>query len=74
MSHDPGQPTGHEAYRGDLAAYALGALEEPEAAELEGHLAECEACRIECAGWSRRWTCCPARSNSSSPLPASASN
>ena len=47
MSHDPGNPTGHEAYRGDLAAYALGALEEPEAAELEGHLAECEACRIE---------------------------
>ena len=47
MSHDPGKPTGHEAYRDDLAAYVLGALEEPEAAELEGHLAECESCRIE---------------------------
>ncbi|HXE99934.1 MAG TPA: anti-sigma factor [Solirubrobacterales bacterium] len=47
MSHDRGEPVGHESYRGDLAAYALGALEEPEAAELEGHLAECEACRIE---------------------------
>jgi anti-sigma-K factor RskA len=47
MSHDPGRPAGHEAYREDLAAYALGALDEREAAELEAHLAECEACRIE---------------------------
>jgi anti-sigma-K factor RskA len=47
MSHDPGRPEGHEAYREDLAAYALGALDEREAAELEAHLAECEACRIE---------------------------
>ena len=47
MSHDPGRPEGHEAYREDLAAYALGALDDREAAELEAHLAECEACRIE---------------------------
>jgi anti-sigma-K factor RskA len=47
VSRDPGKPAGHERFRGDLAAYALGALEEPEAAELERHLAECETCRIE---------------------------
>jgi len=47
VSHNPTEPTGHERYRSDLAAYALGALEEREAAELERHLAECEACRIE---------------------------
>ena len=47
VSHDPMPPAGHEHYRDDLAAYALGALEEPEAAELQRHLAECEACRIE---------------------------
>ncbi len=47
MSHDAREPTVHERYRGDLAAYALGALEERDAAELESHLAECEACRIE---------------------------
>lgn len=35
----------HEALRDDLAAYALGALPEAEAADLEGHLAECESCR-----------------------------
>ena len=34
MSHHPGRPEGHEAYREDLAAYALGALDEREAAEL----------------------------------------
>jgi Anti-sigma-K factor rskA/Putative zinc-finger len=38
---------GHERYRDDLAAYALGALEELEAAELRRHLADCEACRLE---------------------------
>ena len=47
MSHDAREPTGHERYRGDLAAYALGALEERDAAELESHLAKCEACRVE---------------------------
>ena len=47
MSHDRTDPAAHERYRDDLAAYALGALEEPEAAELQRHLAECEACRIE---------------------------
>jgi anti-sigma-K factor RskA len=36
---------GHEARRDDVAAYALGALSPAEAAELERHLAECEACR-----------------------------
>jgi len=41
------EPTGHERYRGDLAAYALGALEEREAAELRRHLADCEACRMQ---------------------------
>jgi anti-sigma-K factor RskA len=38
---------GHARYRDDLAAYALGVLEEPEAAELGRHLADCEACRME---------------------------
>jgi anti-sigma-K factor RskA len=47
MSQGPTEPARHERYRDDLAAYALGALEEPEAAELQRHLAECEACRIE---------------------------
>jgi anti-sigma-K factor RskA len=41
------EPTGHERYRGDLAAYALGALEEREAAELQRHLDDCEACRTQ---------------------------
>jgi anti-sigma-K factor RskA len=39
--------TGHERWRDELAAYALGALEPGEAAELERHLAGCEACREE---------------------------
>ena len=47
MSHDRTDPTAHERYRDDLAAYALGALEEREAAELERHLADCEACRLQ---------------------------
>jgi anti-sigma-K factor RskA len=33
-----------ERLRDDLAAYALGALDEPEARALERHLAECPAC------------------------------
>ena len=36
---------GHEERRDDLAAYALGALEPADAAELERHLADCEWCR-----------------------------
>ena len=39
------EPARHERYRDDLAAYALGVLEEREAAELQGHLAGCETCR-----------------------------
>ncbi len=47
MSGHLGEPTGHERHRGDLAAYALGALEEGEADELRRHLADCEACRAQ---------------------------
>jgi anti-sigma-K factor RskA len=36
---------GHGRYRDDLAAYALGALPEGEAAELRAHLERCEECR-----------------------------
>jgi anti-sigma-K factor RskA len=39
--------TEHDRRREDLAAYALGALEPGEAAELERHLAGCEECRAE---------------------------
>lgn len=39
--------TGHERWREELAAYALGALEPGEGAELERHLAGCEECRAE---------------------------
>jgi anti-sigma-K factor RskA len=38
---------GHERRRDELAAYLLGALEPGEAAELERHLAGCEACRTQ---------------------------
>jgi anti-sigma-K factor RskA len=38
---------GHERHRDELAAYLLGALEPGEAAELERHLAGCEACCTE---------------------------
>jgi anti-sigma-K factor RskA len=41
------EPVGHERYRDDLAAYALGALEEREALELQGHLGDCESCRAQ---------------------------
>jgi len=41
------EPVGHERYRDDLAAYALGALEEREALELQGHLGDCEPCRAQ---------------------------
>ena len=46
MSEAP-EPVSHERYRDDLAAYALGALEEPEALELQGHLRDCEPCRAQ---------------------------
>jgi anti-sigma-K factor RskA len=36
----------HERYRDDLAAYALGALEESEAAALQHHLEGCDECRM----------------------------
>lgn len=39
--------TEHDRWRDDLAAYALGALEPGEAAELERHIAGCEECRVE---------------------------
>jgi anti-sigma-K factor RskA len=39
--------TGHDRWSDDLAAYALGALEPGEGAELERHLAACEECRTE---------------------------
>lgn len=37
----------HSRWSEDLAAYALGALDEREAAELERHLEDCERCREE---------------------------
>ena len=46
MSEAP-EPAGHERYRDDLAAYALGALDEREALELQGHLRDCEPCRAQ---------------------------
>lgn len=39
--------TEHDRRRDDLAAFALGALEPGEAAEMERHLADCEECRTE---------------------------
>jgi anti-sigma-K factor RskA len=39
--------TDHDSRRDELAAYALGALDPGEAAELERHLAGCEECRTE---------------------------
>jgi anti-sigma-K factor RskA len=44
--------TEHDRWSEQLAAYALGALEPGEAAELERHLAGCEECRTELA-WLR---------------------
>jgi anti-sigma-K factor RskA len=40
-------PAGHDELRDDLAAYVLGALEEPEAERLRAHLEGCEECRRE---------------------------
>jgi anti-sigma-K factor RskA len=45
VSNGPAGPTGHERYRDDLAAYALGALDEREEEKVRRHLEECEACR-----------------------------
>ena len=42
----------HEAWRNEVAAHLLGALEPEETARLEGHLAECEECR-EWLAWLR---------------------
>jgi anti-sigma-K factor RskA len=39
--------TGHDRWGDELAAYALGALEPGEGADLERHLAGCEECRTE---------------------------
>jgi anti-sigma-K factor RskA len=47
VSGGTAEPTGHERHRDDLAAYALGALEEREAVALRRHLADCEACRMQ---------------------------
>jgi anti-sigma-K factor RskA len=46
VSDRTGQPTGHDDLRDDLAAYALGALEDDEAARLRDHLEGCEDCRL----------------------------
>lgn len=43
MNHD--DFTEHAAYRDELAAYALGALEPAEMDAVREHLGECEACR-----------------------------
>ncbi len=45
MSKGPAGPTGDEHYRDELAAYALGALDQHEGEEVRRHLEECEACR-----------------------------
>jgi anti-sigma-K factor RskA/putative zinc finger protein len=45
MSDRLGQSGDHDELRDDLAAYALGALEEPEAERLRAHLDGCEECR-----------------------------
>lgn len=37
----------HQRWEDDLAAWMLGALEEPEAQALEAHLAGCERCRTD---------------------------
>jgi anti-sigma-K factor RskA len=42
----------HEAWRDEVAAHLLGALEPEETARLEGHLAECDECR-EWLEWLR---------------------
>ena len=46
MTDRAGKPTSHDELRDDLAAYALGALEDDEAARLRDHLQTCEECRL----------------------------
>jgi anti-sigma-K factor RskA len=45
VSQRSGQTPGHDELRDELAAYALGALEEGEAERLRAHLETCEDCR-----------------------------
>jgi anti-sigma-K factor RskA len=45
MSERSGHPASHDDFGDDLAAYALGALDEPEAERLRAHLEGCEDCR-----------------------------
>ncbi len=49
MSREPHD----DRFRELLPAYALGALDGPERAELEAHLAECAACRVRLEAWRR---------------------
>jgi hypothetical protein len=46
---NPSTNGGEDLFREQLAAYALGALDPDEAAELEAHLPTCAACRAELA-------------------------
>jgi anti-sigma-K factor RskA len=43
----------HTVFRDNLAAYALGALDEGEVSALEAHLQTCETCRAELADYQR---------------------
>lgn len=43
----------HTVFRDNLAAYALGALDEAEASALEAHLQTCETCRAELVEYQR---------------------
>src|SRR5690242_11520300 len=45
MSERFGHSASHEEFRDDLAAYALGALEEPESERLRAHLEGCDECQ-----------------------------
>ena len=45
MSNGHDDASSHERYRDELAAYALGALDEAEAGELRRHLESCDLCR-----------------------------
>jgi hypothetical protein len=47
MSEGSERPVNHDELRDDLAAYALDALDEPEAKRLRAHLEGCEECRRE---------------------------
>jgi anti-sigma-K factor RskA len=42
-----GGPHGHEQFRDDVAAYALGALDDREEERVRRHLEECEHCRAD---------------------------